>query len=513
MQTLTRGAVFGLQDLFKPDQPSLCVPGAAADTAAGEGQLEAYKQLLVRGAVENFGRPPGRPQGRLHGLPFVRPCGAGARPPRPRCFRRRRQQNRMSTSGNRPTGQRATVLGTPGQQIVAGQVRPGPAMSSWSRRPASVGWPGIAGSRGRRSSKRSESAAPAGSSGTADGAGRDRPKRRPEAADDRRRLARGRRARCPAASSSWPPMMTLMKKARRSGLGLPASGLTRCSGDPSSAKGGELLADSASSCRSPPAAGAGPWAVRAAGPAPIGGVGSTRRCRANQRSNGRYSASAFSTASPSLSPSAVAVDSPTEAALRQEVANFGLANPPFHSRAVLLGEPSARSRRPRQQASALSAERRESETHRIASSAAAAPRPVRTAANDRAIRRRGRQPRGSMSAGPGQRRPADRRVAAAAPSAASREASPAAGLSAPPMQRAARKTSGAAAARPSASAQDLVDEGVEQQRRFQQQTEALQGRLGRGAAGGSQAVVYSVTSGGMSRLSIIGSAEAHASSV
>uniref|UniRef100_A0A1I8IJJ1 Cyclic nucleotide-binding domain-containing protein n=1 Tax=Macrostomum lignano TaxID=282301 RepID=A0A1I8IJJ1_9PLAT len=31
MQTLTRGAVFGLQDLFKPDQPSLCVVSNGAE--------------------------------------------------------------------------------------------------------------------------------------------------------------------------------------------------------------------------------------------------------------------------------------------------------------------------------------------------------------------------------------------------------------------------------------------------------------------------------------------------
>ncbi|PAA86556.1 hypothetical protein BOX15_Mlig008304g2, partial [Macrostomum lignano] len=87
MQTLTRGAVFGLQDLFKPDQPSLCVVSNGAECLLldkafflehsprqlldrlrnrvthypSRAQLqtrlqervnwEAYKQLLVRGAV------------------------------------------------------------------------------------------------------------------------------------------------------------------------------------------------------------------------------------------------------------------------------------------------------------------------------------------------------------------------------------------------------------------------------------------------------------------------------
>uniref|UniRef100_A0A1I8FRA7 Cyclic nucleotide-binding domain-containing protein n=1 Tax=Macrostomum lignano TaxID=282301 RepID=A0A1I8FRA7_9PLAT len=173
-------AVFGLQDLFKPDQPSLCVVSNGAECLLldkafflehsprqlldrlrnrvthypSRAQLqtrlqervnwEAYKQLLVRApsdygsnrrAGRRFSAGPGRPQGRLHGLPFA----AGGRcsatqaamlPPAESAKSAEYQRNRADRASERP--------------------------SSDTRTASSPDRPGLAGSRGRRSSKRSE---------------------------------------------------------------------------------------------------------------------------------------------------------------------------------------------------------------------------------------------------------------------------------------------------------------------------------------------------------------------
>uniref|UniRef100_A0A1I8FQH1 Cyclic nucleotide-binding domain-containing protein n=1 Tax=Macrostomum lignano TaxID=282301 RepID=A0A1I8FQH1_9PLAT len=478
MQTLTRGAVFGLQDLFKPDQPSLCVVSNGAECLLSpaadrlrnrvthypsRAQLqtrlqervnwEAYKQLLVRGAVgDSRRRPPCRPArtastAQRPRLPFAARGRCSATPEAADATSagesaksaEKYQRNRADRASERPSSDKGPEqhrrrtgpaghehAGRAGQAGLVGPLGVGRRIGGSKPQGAAVFQSEISGCRPV------EAAPPTRAVGTAKRCARRRPGR----------CARWlRRTPCSCSMSSqrvgsgppndvggageesvaapqagWRPpgqlgvaadtraLLDVDEEGAGASSGLPASGLTRCSRRRQQAVGGELLGLGQLAVVQPGHGGGGQQAgaahhcgiladaqalissIEAAQAvhtivdravrrpaAPIGGVGVQRaRCQSQSASNGRYSASAFSTASPSLSPVAVA-NSPTEAAAKAR-RSPNSANP-FGTPAVLLGGPAREARRPVKAEADVA-----SETHR--SSAAAAP-PVRTAANDR----------------------------------------------------------------------------------------------------------------------------------